>query len=652
MKISLLLSALSVISMSPLLAGTDPTSLISSGEGQQGPYPVIYGVEYGPKPSSAPSLRPVWQNSYLRFDSVYLVEDNWYYASRERADSVKADAFLIKGGTTSDVPFYDGSLDSYVRLLRNPGRPTMGFCAGHQFLQMARGGICAWRSGERGYQTATIFADDEILSGCPNPYTAYAAHSQSIADIPDCYRNLATTRTCYSTFVRHITMPLYGTQLHIESMSYPSEAGPIIIGNFRNTIMQRKFHGVAEVLGFPGEPGRVRVTWWKARTDEAVLYQIVRSTEAGDLDFSSPDYETGEVAYEIEGLDPDVTHYFGVRALSSAFEDTNRAIFPIKPDGHKTIVLQNGLRIDDEIYDGCEATVIYHLYPNSNYGARGSAAPLYWWDAGLVQFRGLENYLAGKRIVGGKLTYIFSGGVEANTNGSHEATVAVYQLVRQWNEGRGIDHVEALDGEVTWNSARHNVEAWEVPGCRGISDRAFAPIESHTIRGDGTGIAFDGTIGLPTALLQSWVDNPAANCGLQYEKLDTYPDDTYFTFEDNDDEWFMNHPRLTVHYVEGPVTATPTGEDGVVPASITLHQNYPNPFNPATTIQYELPERAYVTLKVFNALGEEVATLVEGTEDAGYKSVVFGGARLASGVYICRLTAGETVDAKKMMLVK
>ena len=101
--------------------------------------PVIYSVEYGPRPSSPPSLKPIFYGSYRGFVNVYVVLDNWYFASRARADSCQADAFVIPGGNTSDVPFYDGSLDSYVQLLQNPGRPTMGYCAGLQFLAMARG---------------------------------------------------------------------------------------------------------------------------------------------------------------------------------------------------------------------------------------------------------------------------------------------------------------------------------------------------------------------------------------------------------------------------------------------------------------------------------------------------------------------------------
>jgi len=611
---------------------------------------IIYTVEYGPKPSLPPSLEPVFTGNYLSFENVYVVTDNWYYASRERADSVEADAFLIKGGSTSDEPFYDGSLNSFIELLKNPGRPTFGFCAGHQFLQMARGSICARRSGEHGYQTANIHTNDEILNGSPNPYIAWAAHNYSIVDIPDCYQNFATTRTCYVTFVKHITMPLYGTQLHIESADHPSVAGPIILGNFRNQIMQRKFHGVSEVLGFPGEPGKVQVTWWKAKTSDSVIYQIFHATEEGELNFAFPSYETYELEYEITGLEPDSIHYFGVRAVSSAFEDSNKAIFTIKPDGHHKIIFQNGL----QGYEDCEATVIYHNYPNSNYGYRGSTADdtLYWWDSGLLQFRNLEEHLAGKRIIGGKLTFIFAGGVDNSTNSSHIANIGIYKILKKWNEGQGRNHDDAQSGEVTWNSARHNIETWEIPGCKGNSDRALDSIATYLIKGDGTGISFDCTVTLPSELIQTWVDHPDSNCGILFEKVDTYPNDRYFYFEDNADEWFMNHPRLTVYYLDDTTTSVASKIDEVIPTKIILFQNYPNPFNPSTTIAFDLPKTSKVTLKIFNVLGEEIATLVSDRLSGGSYTYDWDGSKLASGVYLYRLQAGDYVETRKMVLMR
>jgi hypothetical protein len=70
-----------------------------------------------------------------------------------------------------------------------------------------------------------------------------------------------------------------------------------------------------------------------------------------------------------------------------------------------------------------------------------------------------------------------------------------------------------------------------------------------------------------------------------------------------------------------------------------LEQNYPNPFNPSTTIEFALPEGAEVSPKLYNALGEEVATLVKGTFPAGYHKVQVRGEGLASGVYLYRLEA-------------
>jgi hypothetical protein len=89
-----------------------------------------------------------------------------------------------------------------------------------------------------------------------------------------------------------------------------------------------------------------------------------------------------------------------------------------------------------------------------------------------------------------------------------------------------------------------------------------------------------------------------------------------------------------------------------IPSSFALGQNYPNPFNPATEIKYQIAEKSYVELKVFDILGREVRTLVNGVEEAGFKSVKFDAKNLPSGEYTYRLTAGAFVSTRKMMLVK
>ena len=80
--------------------------------------------------------------------------------------------------------------------------------------------------------------------------------------------------------------------------------------------------------------------------------------------------------------------------------------------------------------------------------------------------------------------------------------------------------------------------------------------------------------------------------------------------------------------------------------------NYPNPFNPSTTINYQLPENGFVTIKVYDVLGKEVATLVNENKSAGYYNVSFDASKLTSGVYIYTISANGFIQSKKMLLMK
>jgi hypothetical protein len=88
------------------------------------------------------------------------------------------------------------------------------------------------------------------------------------------------------------------------------------------------------------------------------------------------------------------------------------------------------------------------------------------------------------------------------------------------------------------------------------------------------------------------------------------------------------------------------------PLSFNLAQNYPNPFNPSTRIEFTLAKESSVDLKVFNILGQEVATLVHGNLTSGPHAVTFNAKNLASGMYIYRITAGDYTSVKRMMLLK
>jgi carboxypeptidase T len=90
----------------------------------------------------------------------------------------------------------------------------------------------------------------------------------------------------------------------------------------------------------------------------------------------------------------------------------------------------------------------------------------------------------------------------------------------------------------------------------------------------------------------------------------------------------------------------------MMPKEFRLEQNYPNPFNPTTTINYAVAEAAHVSLKVYNTLGQEVVTLIDGVQGTGYKSVEFETNNLPSGIYFYRLTAGAFTDVKKMVIIR
>jgi hypothetical protein len=102
----------------------------------------------------------------------------------------------------------------------------------------------------------------------------------------------------------------------------------------------------------------------------------------------------------------------------------------------------------------------------------------------------------------------------------------------------------------------------------------------------------------------------------------------------------------------GVATAVAGSGSGDLPERFLLEQNYPNPFNPSTTIRYGLPYRSVVRLAVFNTLGQEVATLMQGEQEAGNHEIRFDASGLSSGVYFYRLQAGTNVETRKLLLLR
>ena len=97
--------------------------------------------------------------------------------------------------------------------------------------------------------------------------------------------------------------------------------------------------------------------------------------------------------------------------------------------------------------------------------------------------------------------------------------------------------------------------------------------------------------------------------------------------------------------------------ESALPETFTLYQNYPNPFNPITTLRYDLPEQAFVTLTIYDMLGREITQLVSTTQDAGFRLVQWEGTdnmgrAVSAGVYLYQIRAGEFTQTKKMVLLK
>lgn len=110
--------------------------------------------------------------------------------------------------------------------------------------------------------------------------------------------------------------------------------------------------------------------------------------------------------------------------------------------------------------------------------------------------------------------------------------------------------------------------------------------------------------------------------------------------------WCTNCPQIVQDAVEGNTSSAD------LPDKIVLGQNFPNPFNPATVISFALPKDTYVKLVIYDMLGREVARLADEDMDAGYHSVTWNAANVSSGVYVYRLTAGDFVQVKRMIVMK
>ena len=137
-----------------------------------------------------------------------------------------------------------------------------------------------------------------------------------------------------------------------------------------------------------------------------------------------------------------------------------------------------------------------------------------------------------------------------------------------------------------------------------------------------------------------------------YEGLSDIPADSYLI--DNEIKFTSPARSVQMIMIEGGknIVSVHDYSNSEIPHSFKMFQNYPNPFNPSTRIDYQLPAKVFVVLKVFDVLGREIKTLVDELQNAGNHSIQFNATNLPSGVYFYRLEAGNYNNTKKLLLMK
>ena len=154
-------------------------------------------------------------------------------------------------------------------------------------------------------------------------------------------------------------------------------------------------------------------------------------------------------------------------------------------------------------------------------------------------------------------------------------------------------------------------------------------VERSANKSDWTKLAFvqgNQTTTLPIAY--SYIDKTVSNSGKYYYRLKQIDNDGSYKYSS---------------IIEVDVNS---------PSVFTLNQNYPNPFNPSTIISYSLPQASNVKLVVYNAIGQPVRVLENGFKNSGTYNVTFNASELSSGIYFCKIEAGQFSSIRKMMLVK
>ena len=207
------------------------------------------------------------------------------------------------------------------------------------------------------------------------------------------------------------------------------------------------------------------------------------------------------------------------------------------------------------------------------------------------------------------------------------------------NNGWIIGHTSycTTDGGINWFNNGPSVGRYEHQSSASFVDSKNGCIVGYTWDDHGIG---KGHISLTINGGSSWT-------------TEYFGQDTAFygcCFVDPLSGWVVGSNGLILHTANGGISSVET--ENKLPLGFALSQNYPNPFNPSTKIKYSVPQTSRVQIKVYDVLGNEVATLVNEEKPAGVYEANWNAANLSSGVYFYQIKAGNYVETKKMILMK
>jgi len=261
--------------------------------------------------------------------------------------------------------------------------------------------------------------------------------------------------------------------------------------------------------------------------------------------------------------------------------------------------------------------------------------------------------------VGDTVTWQWVSGSHTTTcNGTFPGT-SLPPGAAAWNQpintnSTTYSYVIAVDGEYDYVCTFH------APAMAGVIIATVLPVEL---------VSFSGSLNGNEVTLNWQTATEKNNNGFEiqrkisnnWEKIGFVPghgttlERNYYSFKDN----INNLPDGNLYYRLKQVDFSGSFEysseiliNKTVPSDFSLSRNYPNPFNPSTLINYSIPINANVSLKIYDAVGNEVTTLVNERQESGSYQVVFNASRLASGIYYYTITAGSFTASKKMILMK